>query len=164
MGRDCLWDSEEQHKEWNEMYILCFSPCCPRGSLFPYKARCRSAVQSFLCLAPRCPRGSLVPNKSEEHQFCGAVLAERTVCEIYRYTDVQMYRCTCVNVYRCTGVQVNRGTGVQVFRCTGVQVYRCTGTVYICTFVHCTCTRVHCTCQVWFTGNMWFRYTLQVYR
>ena len=44
------------------------------------KTRSRSAVQSILSLAPCCPRGSLVPYKSEEHQFCGALLTERTVC------------------------------------------------------------------------------------
>ena len=49
-----VWDSEEQHREWNGM--------------------------SILFLAPRCPRGSLVPYKSEEHQFCRALLTERTVC------------------------------------------------------------------------------------
>ena len=44
------------------------------------KTRSRSAVQSILSLAPLCPRGSLVPYQSEEHQFCGALLTERTVC------------------------------------------------------------------------------------
>ena len=44
------------------------------------KTRSRSAVQSIPSLAPRCPRGSLVPYQSEEHQFCGALLTERTVC------------------------------------------------------------------------------------
>ena len=33
-----------------------------------------------LCFAPCCPRGSLVPYKSEEHQFCGDLLMEKTVC------------------------------------------------------------------------------------
>ena len=37
LGQDCLWDSEEQHSEWNGMYILCFVFSCPRGSLVPYK-------------------------------------------------------------------------------------------------------------------------------
>jgi hypothetical protein len=83
---------------------LCLNPCCPRDSLVPYntdeqisfnpflllavpeavsshtKGRSRSAVQSILCLAPRCPRGSLIPYKSKEHQFCGALLTERTLC------------------------------------------------------------------------------------
>ena len=36
-------------------------------------------MQSILSLAPRCPRGSLVPYQSKEHQFCGALLTERTV-------------------------------------------------------------------------------------
>ena len=31
MGRDCLWNSEEQHREWNWKYIPCFAPRCPRG-------------------------------------------------------------------------------------------------------------------------------------
>ena len=44
------------------------------------KTRSRSAVQSIPSLAPRCPRGSLVPYQNEEHQFCGALLTERTVC------------------------------------------------------------------------------------
>ena len=44
------------------------------------KTRSRSAVQSIPSLSPRCPRGSLVPYQSEEHQFCGALLTERTVC------------------------------------------------------------------------------------
>ena len=44
------------------------------------ETRSRSAVQSILSLAPRCLRGSLVPYKSEEHQFCGALHTERTVC------------------------------------------------------------------------------------
>ena len=44
------------------------------------KTRSRSAVQSIPSLAPRCPRGSLVTYQSEEHQFCGALLTERTVC------------------------------------------------------------------------------------
>ena len=150
MGRDCLWDSEEQDWEWTVQLIcsslsygtrlplgqrgakpLCcsslsqrqFCPILNRGadqlgrtstsssSLFQTlfcpilnrgadqlcslssvlllavpeavsshtKARSRSAVQSILCVAPRCPRGSLVPYKSEEHQFCGALLTERTV-------------------------------------------------------------------------------------
>ena len=34
----------------------------------------------IICFSPRCPRGSLVPYKSEENQFCGALLTERTVC------------------------------------------------------------------------------------
>ena len=25
MGQDYLWDSEEQHREWNVMYIICFA-------------------------------------------------------------------------------------------------------------------------------------------
>ena len=37
MGRDCFWDRKEQHREWNGMYIPCFAPPCPRGSLVPYK-------------------------------------------------------------------------------------------------------------------------------
>ena len=37
-------------------------------------------MQSILCLAPRCPSGSLISYKREEHQFCGALLTERTVC------------------------------------------------------------------------------------
>ena len=43
MGRDCLWESEEQNREhkWNSI---------------PY-------------IAPRCPRGSLFPKKIEENQF-----------------------------------------------------------------------------------------------
>ena len=52
----------------------------PEAVLSHTKTRSRSAVQSILSLAPRCPRGSLVPYKSEEHQFCGALLTERTVC------------------------------------------------------------------------------------
>ena len=44
------------------------------------KTRSRSAVQSILSLAPRYTRGSLVPYQSEEHQFCGDLLTERTVC------------------------------------------------------------------------------------
>ena len=44
------------------------------------KTRSRSAVQSIPSLAPRCPRSSLVPYQSEVHQFCGALLTERTVC------------------------------------------------------------------------------------
>ena len=46
------------------------------------KARSRSAVQSILRLAPCCPIGSLVPYKSDEHQFCEALLTERTVCGV----------------------------------------------------------------------------------
>ena len=37
-------------------------------------------MQSIPSLAPCCARGSLVPYQSEEHQFCGALLMERTVC------------------------------------------------------------------------------------
>ena len=52
----------------------------PEAVLSHNKTRSRSAVQSFPSLAPCCPRGSLVPYQSEEHQFCGALLTERTVC------------------------------------------------------------------------------------
>ena len=52
----------------------------PEAVLSHSKIRRRSAVQSIPSLAPRCPRGSLVPYQSEEHQFCGALLMERTMC------------------------------------------------------------------------------------
>ena len=52
----------------------------PEAVLSHTETRSRSAVQSIPSLAPRCPRGSLVPYQSEEHQFCGALLTERTVC------------------------------------------------------------------------------------
>ena len=57
MGRDCLWDSEEQNREWNRMYILCFAPRCPRGSLVPYKngeqISCAVHFQSCFLLSQR---------------------------------------------------------------------------------------------------------------
>ena len=52
----------------------------PEAASSHTKMRSRSAVQSIPSLAPRCPRGSLVPYQSEEHQFCKALLTERTVC------------------------------------------------------------------------------------
>ena len=67
MSQNYHWDSEEQHR--------CFAPCCPRGSLVPYKVRSRSAVQSILSLAPCFPiqkwRASVLWSSS----YCG-----RTVC------------------------------------------------------------------------------------
>ena len=42
------------------------------------KVRSRSAVQSILSLAPRCPRGN--PLQKWGHQFCGALLTQRTLC------------------------------------------------------------------------------------
>ena len=52
----------------------------PEAVLSHTKMRSRSAVQSIPTLAPRCPIGNLVPYQREEHQFCGALLKERTVC------------------------------------------------------------------------------------
>ena len=77
MGRDCrLWDTE--------VGMECLFSVCPslsqRQSCPIQKTRRISSVQSILSLAPCCPRCSLVLYKSEEHQFCGALLTERTVC------------------------------------------------------------------------------------
>ena len=53
MRRDCLWDSEEQNREWNRMY----APRCPRGSLVPYKngeqISCAVHFQSYFSLSQR---------------------------------------------------------------------------------------------------------------
>ena len=64
--------------EWNVYYLFC-SLLSQRQSRPIQKTRNRSAAQSILSLTPRCPRGSRVPYKSEEHQFCVALLTERTV-------------------------------------------------------------------------------------
>ena len=37
MGQDCLWDSEEQNREYTFHSIPYVAPRCPRGSLVPYK-------------------------------------------------------------------------------------------------------------------------------
>ena len=63
-----------------EFIFPLFLLAVPEAVLSNTKTRSRSAVRSILCLAPCCPRGSLGPYKSEEHQFCGALLTERTVC------------------------------------------------------------------------------------
>ena len=61
MGQDCLWDSEEQHRECNGMSTICLAPCCPRGSLVPYKNEdqisCAVHSQSCSSLSQRqsCP-------------------------------------------------------------------------------------------------------------
>ena len=95
MGLDCLWDSEEQHKNglysWSS-HSFCIRQDClydsesnigngmecilsvlllavPEAVSSHTKMRSRSAVQSIFCVGPRCPRGSLVPYKSEENQF-----------------------------------------------------------------------------------------------
>ena len=76
------------------------------------KTRSRSAVQSIPSLAPCCPRGSLVPYQSEEHQFCGALLTEVTVCGMNqdRVGPSLLSRSTlftfCTLLYT-----LNRGTG-----------------------------------------------------
>ena len=44
-------------------------------------------MQSTPSLAPSCPRGNLVPYQSEEHQFCGALLTQRTVCGVVALSD-----------------------------------------------------------------------------
>ena len=60
MGQDCLWDSDEKHS-WAEQSILCFAPCCSRGSLFPYQNEeqisCAVHSQSCSSLSQRqsCP-------------------------------------------------------------------------------------------------------------
>ena len=71
--------------------ILCVAPLCPEAVSSHIKAKSLSAVQSNLYVAPLCPRGSLVPYKSEEHQFCEALLKERTVLA----GDVSRYGGTC---------------------------------------------------------------------
>ena len=66
---------------WKKCILSVLLLAVPEGSLVPYKkTRSRSAVQSILSLAPHCPWGGFAPYKSEEHQFCGALLTERTVC------------------------------------------------------------------------------------
>ena len=101
-----LWDSEEQHREWNGIYILRFALRCPRGSLISYKneEQTSCAVHSQSCSSlsqrqsrPIQKRGAdqlcspfpvlllaaqrqSRPIQSEEHQFCEALLTERTVC------------------------------------------------------------------------------------
>ena len=94
--QDCLWDSKEHKESWS-LFAPCFS--MERNCLWDSegntevlllavreavsshtKVRSRSNVQSILSFAPRCPRSSLIPDKSEEHQFCGALLTERTAC------------------------------------------------------------------------------------
>ena len=42
----------------------------------------KQGADQLCSLVPCCPRGSLVPYKSEEHQFFWALLTERTVCVI----------------------------------------------------------------------------------
>ena len=50
MGRDCLWDSKEQNREYTFLSILYVAPCCPRSSLVPYKNKEQiSCAAHFLC-------------------------------------------------------------------------------------------------------------------
>ena len=51
----------------------------PEAVLSHIKVRSRSALLSNLCVAPCCPRGSLIPYKSEEHHIFGALLTKKTV-------------------------------------------------------------------------------------
>ena len=64
----------------------------PEAALSHNECRSRSAVQSILCVAPRCPRRSLVPFKSDEHQFCGALLTERNVCAGWSVQQMNQYK------------------------------------------------------------------------
>ena len=114
MGRDCLWDSEEQHRKWTAQLICSLFLCgtrlplgqrgatqgmecnvyffdllltVPEAVLSHAKIRSRSAVKSNLSLSPCCPRGSLVRYKSEENHFCGALLTEGTVSGMFKCTQ-----------------------------------------------------------------------------
>ena len=100
------------------------------------KPRSRSAVQSILSLAPRCPRGSLVPYKSEEHQFCGALLTERTVCGMLYHILLFVY-CKLMPLhwsvgYSCTEQCCSVHCCAVHYTCVG----RCS-TVHWCTFLCC---------------------------
>ena len=102
MGMDCtadlllvlVWDetasgtarSKTESRQLSPFPMLLLA--VPEAVSSHTKTRSRSAVQSILSLAPRCPRGSLVPYKSEEHQFSGALLTERTGCGMMDMTKV----------------------------------------------------------------------------
>ena len=66
-------------------------------------------MQFILGLAPRGPRGSLVPYKSEEHQFCGALLTERTVCVMGLITRALEY------INNRTGIIRHGGLNILIF-------------------------------------------------
>ena len=90
MGRDCHWDSEEQHRKWTAQPCFCMGQDCLSDS----KEQHREWNEIYiLSLATRCPIGSLGPYKSEEHQFCTALLTERTVCRM-PYCAVCSFSCS----------------------------------------------------------------------
>ena len=62
------YQSEEQIS--CSVHNLCCSLLFPEAVSSNIKVRSKSAVPSILCVAPCCPRGSLIPYKSEEHHFC----------------------------------------------------------------------------------------------
>ena len=57
--------TENRHTIPSPMLLL----AVPEAVSSDTKMRSISAVQSIFCVAPCCPRGSLVPYKSEENQF-----------------------------------------------------------------------------------------------
>ena len=93
MGRDCLWDSEEQHREWNGMYILCFAPRCPRGSLVPYKNKeqISCAVHSQSC-SSLSQRQSRPIQKWGASVLRGSPYGENCVCGMYGVRERVYYR------------------------------------------------------------------------
>ena len=63
MGRDCLWESEEQNREHTFNSIPCVAPRCHRGSLVLYKKGADHLCSLFSVLLLAVPKGVLSHGK-----------------------------------------------------------------------------------------------------
>ena len=91
MGQDCLWDSEEQHRKWTAQLMSAPRSCMGQDCLWDRKEQHSWAEMSILCFAPCCPRGSPVPYQKEEQISCAvhfqscSSLSQRQSCPIPKW-------------------------------------------------------------------------------